>query len=215
MMTIRARYFDDFLKECVPPVSQVVLMAAGLDTRAYRLAWPAHSFVFEVDQPEVLAYKERILRDVPPGCNRSAVTADLTGEWADRLVAGGFDPSRASVWLLEGFLFYLTPANISRIVDAVTGLAAVGSRMGFDIINGAMLTSAWTRAWVDMQTAWGAPWIGTLEDPVGFLGERGWHASLTQAGEEDANYGRWRLPILPLLASDVPHDWFVTAEKLP
>jgi hypothetical protein len=95
----------------------------------------------------------------------------------------------------------------------VTRLAAPGSRLGFDVINGAMLISPWTRPWVDMQAAAGAPWIGTMDDPVGFLAARGWRASLTQAGQPDASHGRWRLPVIPTAMPDMPHDWFVTAER--
>jgi len=213
VMAIRARFFDDFLRRHAPGVHQVILLAAGLDTRSFRLSWPENTTVFELDQPEVLDRKERVLVGVKPVCSRHVVGVDLTGDWTGRLVDIGFDVSMPSLWLLEGFLFYLTPTDIDRMIDRVTDLAAVGSRMGFDIINGAMLTSSWTRAWVAMQEASGAPWIGTLDDPAQFLADRGWQAALTQAGEADADYGRWRLPILPVLAPDLPHDWFVTARR--
>jgi hypothetical protein len=80
-------------------------------------------------------------------------------------------------------------------------------------VNGLVLTSPWTRPWVEMQAAAGAPWIGTMDDPVGFLAGRGWSASLTQAGQSDANHGRWTLPELPTTMPDVPHSWLVTAER--
>jgi hypothetical protein len=85
--------------------------------------------------------------------------------------------------------------------------------MGFDIINSTVLTSPWTRPWVEMQANAGAPWIGTLDDPVGFLAARGWQATLSQAGEPDANHGRWALPVLPAAMPGVPHNWLVTALK--
>jgi hypothetical protein len=64
-----------------------------------------------------------------------------------------------------------------------------------------------------MQAAAGAPWLGTIEDPVGFLAERGWAPSLTQAGQPDADYGRWTLPVVPTSVPDFPHYWFVTATR--
>ena len=79
--------------------------------------------------------------------------------------------------------------------------------------NHAVLTSPWTRPWVEMQAQAGAPWIGTLDDPVAFLAERGWTATLTQAGAPDAHYGRWTLPVLPTTAPDMPHNWYVTAHR--
>ena len=95
----------------------------------------------------------------------------------------------------------------------MTDLAVPGSQIGFDIINGPMLTSPWTRSWVDMQADAGAPWIGTMDDPVRFLADRGWQATLTQAGQPDANHGRWSLPVIPTTMPDMPHNWFVTAQK--
>lgn len=85
--------------------------------------------------------------------------------------------------------------------------------MGFDIINGVVLTSPWTRPWVEMQAAAGAPWIGTMDDPVRSLAERGWQATLTQAGQPDANHGRWPLPIIPTTMPGMPHNWYVTAAR--
>jgi methyltransferase (TIGR00027 family) len=216
-MAIRTRFFDDFLQDVSRQraIRQVVLMAAGLDTRAFRLSWPVGTCLFELDQPEVLQYKEQVLRlaGARPACQRQLIEADLTSPWQEMLLGGNFDPQRPSIWLLEGFLFYLSNESITQVIDGVTGLAAPGSWMGFDIINGAMLTSTWTRPWVEMQASMGAPWIGTLDDPQGFLAQRGWRAALTQAGASDANYGRWQLPVLPVVAPELPHNWFVTAQK--
>jgi len=216
-IVLRTRYFDDWLGLVTgrDAIRQVGLMAAGLDTRAYRLGWPDQTRLFELDQPTVLRHKEEVLRAVGAlsTCARHAVEADLTGSWADALLEAGFDRAQPSSWLLEGFLFYLPGAAIARLLDEVTDLAAPGSRMGFDIINGPMLTSPWTRPWVDMQAKAGAPWIGTMDDPVGSLAERGWRATLTQAGQPEANHGRWSLPVIPTTMPEMPHNWFVTAQK--
>ena len=80
-------------------------------------------------------------------------------------------------------------------------------------MNGAVLTSPWTRPWVEMQAAAGAPWVGTMEDPIAFLAQRGWQAGLTQAGQPDVDHGRWTLPVLPLTQPDIPHSWLVTAVR--
>ena len=71
-----------------------------------------------------------------------------------------------------------------------------------------------TKAWVEMQTASGAPWIGTLDDPAAFLAARGWEAALTQAGAPDANHGRWTLPVVPPTLPNFPHNWYVTARRV-
>lgn len=216
-IVLRTRYFDDFLQRITSQeaIRQVALPGAGLDTRAFRLSWPAGVRLFELDQPEVLVYKEDTLRDAGamPKCERQVVGADLTEPWREKLVQVGFDPQQPSAWLLEGFLFYLPVDSIMGLLDEVTALAASGSWLGFDIINHAILTHPLTRPWVEMQAQLGAPWIGWLDNPVAFLAQRGWRASLSQAGQPDANYGRWPLPVIPTTAPDMPHNWFVTAEK--
>jgi O-methyltransferase involved in polyketide biosynthesis len=115
--------------------------------------------------------------------------------------------------LLEGFLHYLPNEKITRILDEITSLATPGSWMGFDIINSAMLTSPWTRQWVETLAQSGTPWIGTMDDPETFLAMRDWKATLTQAGEEEANYGRWPYPVRPRTRPDMPRNWLVTAQK--
>lgn len=216
-MILRIRYFDDFLQRVTreESIKQVILMAAGLDTRAYRLAWPAGTNVFELDQPAFLQEKEQILHsaDARTKCARDALGADLTGPWKEALIEAGFESSSPSVWLLEGFLFYISTESISHLLDEMNSLSAEGSWLGFDIINSITLTSPYTHQWVEMQANSGAPWIATLDDPSGFLAARGWKSSLSQAGAPDANHSRWHLPIIPVTMPDMPHNWFVTARK--
>lgn len=217
-IVLRTRYFDDRLLEAVQEhgLRQVVLAAAGLDTRAYRLVWPAGVRLFELDQAEVLLCKQLALAGAgaQPACERITAAADLAGSWRQALVEAGFNPAQPAAWLLEGFLFYLSSEQLVCVLEEVTALAAPGSWLGFDIINSAMLTSPLTQKWVEMQAAAGAPWKGALDDPVGFLSERGWAARLTQAGAPDANHGRWRLPVIPVEAPGFPHNWYVTAQRL-
>lgn len=217
-MLLRTRYFDEFLQRTCweNAIRQVVLVAAGLDTRAFRLEWPSGTCIFEMDLPAVLEYKDRVLRGqgTQPSCERRTIAADLTQPWKNTLLAAGFEPAQTAAWLLEGFLFYLPSDTISSILDEVNSLATEGSWMGFDVINSEMLRSPLTRAWIEMQSQSGAPWLGTLDDPQGFLTARGWQASLTQAGAPDANYGRWTYPIIPTAMPNMPHNWFVTARKI-
>lgn len=102
-MIIRARFFDDFLLQVTTTdgVRQVVLLAAGLDTRWYGLSWPGRVQVFELDQPAVLDRKQDILdrAGAKPRCARRAVGADLTGRWTTALLDAGFDPRARSCWL--------------------------------------------------------------------------------------------------------------------
>jgi methyltransferase (TIGR00027 family) len=101
-MIIRARFFDNFLQRVTGTggVRQVVLLAAGLDTRGYRLSWPDWVQVFELDQPGVLDRKQHILdgAGAEPRCARRAVGADLTGRWTTALLDAGFDARALSGW---------------------------------------------------------------------------------------------------------------------
>lgn len=214
---LRTRYFDDYLRRISHEnaIRQIVLVAAGLDTRAFRLDWPASTCIFEMDQPAVLEYKEQVLRSMAaqPGCERHTIAADLTQPWKAALVEAGFDPQKPSGWLLEGFLFYLPNDSITYILDEAASLSSPGSWVGFDVINSSMLSSPLTTQWIEMQARSGAPWVGTLDDPQEFLSARGWQANLTQAGASDANYGRWTYPVIPTTMPNMPHNWFVTAKK--
>lgn len=217
-MVIRTRYFDDFLKDAVwkRGMRQVVLLAAGLDTRAYRLNWAPETHLFELDQAHVLQEKQQVLETAGtnPACARTPVPVDLTRGWDDALLAAGFDAARPTVWLMEGFLFYLPPEQIPPLFERVSRLSAVGSRVGFDIINHLTLTSPYTKNWIEMQVKLGAPWLGWLDNPQGFMTGYGWRAALSQPGAQDANYGRWMMPVVPLAAPDLPHNWYVKATKV-
>jgi len=216
-IVLRTRYFDDFLLRIASQdgIRQIVLLAAGLDTRAFRLGWPNNSLFFELDQSEVLRHKERILRTagVVAKCERCVMEADLSADLEGLLIKAGFEPHRPSAWLLEGFLFYLPNETTIQLFDKINSLTAKGSRLGFDLINSSVLTSPYTKPWIEMQAKSGALWIGTMDDPEKVLSRLGWSASLTQAGAADANHGRWKLPVIPTKMPDMPHNWYVMAEK--
>lgn len=214
---VRTRFFDDYFQRIISTsdIRQIVLMAAGLDTRAFRLPWHEGTKVFELDQPQVLQYKEQVLSSAgaQPTSERHTIEVDLTGPWTEALIKAGFDPQQPSAWLVEGLLPYIPSESIERIFDEITHLAAPGSWLGFDTVNSAMLTSQWTRQFVEELARSGTPWISTMDDPEDFLARRGWKATIHQMGDEETNYGRWQFPVAPLGMPDIPRSWFVTAQK--
>jgi methyltransferase (TIGR00027 family) len=220
-IVIRTRYFDDWLRAVAVegPLRQVVLLGAGLDTRAWRLSWPVGVVVYELDRAEVLQAKAATLAGAgseagaEPACDRRPVAADLASDWGPALRDAGFDRALPAAWLVEGVLFYLPEGVIHGVLEIVSSLAAPGSRLGFDIVNAAVLVSPYTKVWIDMQAAAGAPWIGAMDDPGAVLASLGWSAALTQPGEPAANHGRWTLPVPPASMPDLPHSWYVTAER--
>src|SRR5947209_4344947 len=132
-MGLRTKYFDDYLLAAVASgVRQVVILASGLDARAYRLGWPADTVVYEIDQPQVIEFKTRTLADLgaEPTATRRAVAIDLRGDWPAALQAAGLDAGAPTAWLAEGLLIYLPPEAQDRLFDSITALSAPGSKIG-------------------------------------------------------------------------------------
>ncbi|MEU4806200.1 SAM-dependent methyltransferase [Actinosynnema sp. NPDC023587] len=133
---LRTRVLDDFTEASADAgAHQVVLLGAGLDSRAYRLRWPAGSTVFEVDRAAVLEFKQGVLREMraTPEPVRTPVAADLRLDWARALLDAGFDPARPTTWLAEGLLLYLPAAAEEALIARVDRLSAPGSRCAYEI----------------------------------------------------------------------------------
>ncbi|WP_029117223.1 class I SAM-dependent methyltransferase [Mycobacterium sp. URHB0044] len=136
-MAARTRYFDKFFAEAADAgIRQAVILASGLDARAYRLDWPAGMTVFEIDQPEVIAFKTTTLAGLgaEPKAELRTVAIDLRDDWPTALKAAGFDVTKPSAWIAEGLLGYLPPEAQDRLLDAVTALSAPGSRLGTEAV---------------------------------------------------------------------------------
>ncbi|MCW2513229.1 MAG: hypothetical protein JWR11_2271 [Mycobacterium sp.] len=130
-MAVRTMFFDDFFLDATSAgISQAVILASGLDSRAYRLAWPAGTTVYEIDQPEVIEFKSRTLAELgaAPTAYRRTVSIDLREDWPTALKQAGFDPQKPTAWSAEGLLGYLPPEAQDTLLNTVTELSAVGSR---------------------------------------------------------------------------------------
>jgi methyltransferase (TIGR00027 family) len=164
---LRTRFFDDrLLAACRSGCRQVVLLAAGLDTRAYRLAWPPGVRVFELDLAEVVAFKDRVLEGcrASPRCERTTVPVDLVQDWASPLVAAGFEPTEPAAWLVEGLLVYLSSGEVARLLTLVGDLSAPRSQLFFDhgeIADSVLLAHAGTMPGMER---FSALWKGGLGD---------------------------------------------------
>jgi methyltransferase (TIGR00027 family) len=119
-------------------IRQVVILAAGLDARAYRLPWPAGTVVYEIDQPQVIAFKTTTLAGLgaEPTADRRTVAIDLRQDWPTALREAGFDPDRPTAWIAEGLLGYLPPDAQDRLLDNITALSTPGSRFATESIAG-------------------------------------------------------------------------------
>ncbi|OMC16650.1 SAM-dependent methyltransferase [Mycolicibacter heraklionensis] len=136
-MAVRTRFFDDhFLSATRSGIRQAVILAAGLDSRAYRLDWPAGTVVYEVDLPDVIDFKTTTLDGLgaQPTADRRTVAVDLRDDWPSALRAAGFDPQAPTVWSAEGLLIYLQPDAQDALFDTITSLSAPGSRVACEFI---------------------------------------------------------------------------------
>jgi methyltransferase (TIGR00027 family) len=192
-LAIRTRFFDDQTRAaCDAGIGQVVLLAAGLDCRAFRLTWPAGVRLFELDLPGTLAFKESVL--VTAGavarCARAVVAADLRGPWADTLICAGFRPDTATGWFAEGLLPYLDRTDSDRLLSTVTELSAPGSRAGFDHIDTTAAERPAMRATSDAVRQMGARLVPTGASPADWLTGHGWAVTVSRVPALGAGYGR-------------------------
>jgi methyltransferase (TIGR00027 family) len=200
-VAIRTRFFDDYLlAACAAGCRQVVLLAAGMDTRGYRLDWAAGTRLFEIDQPDVLAFKDAVLtsRDAIPRCHRVARAADLRQNWAGVLLDSGLRPSERTAWLAEGLLIYLTAEEAGQLFATITGLSAPGSTIAFEYTDylsdntGTSADSPVSRArTMPGMSRITALWKGGLgAEPPDWLGRHGWRIQIHGIGPVAASYHR-------------------------
>ena len=206
-VTVRTRLYDDYLAGA--GCRQVVLVAAGLDARAYRLAWPPGVRLFEIDLPEVLAFKDDVLRShaAEPRCERIPLAADLRGDWPAALVAAGYRPQEPTAWLIEGLLIYLSAEEAAGLFTAVSGLSAPGSRLAFE--HGDMAESPLIAQVRDLptMTQFAAMLKGGLgaEAPA-WLERHGWRVEIHKFSDVAAAAGR---PV-----PDSSYGGFITASLI-
>jgi len=136
-MTVRTRWFDTlFTDAATASVRQAVILAAGLDARAFRLPWPDGTTVYELDQPEVIDFKTKTLIDLgaQPKADRRTIAIDLRNDWPKALLDNGFDVSQPTAWIAEGLLIYLPPEAQDLLFDRINELSAPGSRVATEHI---------------------------------------------------------------------------------
>ncbi|MFI6170337.1 class I SAM-dependent methyltransferase [Nocardia sp. NPDC051052] len=129
---VRTKFYDEFFLDATNAgIRQVVILASGLDSRAYRLPWPAGTVVYELDQPQVIEFKTRTLAhlDAAPTADRRVAAVDLRDDWPTALRTAGFDPAQPTAWSAEGLLGYLPPEAQDRLLDTITKLSVPGSRV--------------------------------------------------------------------------------------
>jgi methyltransferase (TIGR00027 family) len=208
-MAARTRYFDDFFADAAAAgIRQAVILASGLDARAYRLDWPAGTTVFEIDQPEVIEFKATTLAGLgaEPKADLRTVAIDLREDWPAALKAAGFDTAKPAAWIAEGLYGYLPPEAQDRLLDAITALSAPGSRLGSEAVpNTADLdsdnvrekmresTAKWREHGFDLDFSELA-FQGERNEVGEYLGARGWTSIATPMAELLGSHGFDAIP---------------------
>jgi len=203
-MAARTRFFDDFFLDATAAgIRQVVILASGLDSRAYRLPWPAGTTVYEIDQPQVIDFKTATLAGLgaEPAADRRTVAIDLRGDWPAALRRAGFDAGRPTAWIAEGLLGYLPPDAQDRLLDNITALSAPTSRFGTEgVANTSQqnqeqikermktVSARWKDHGLDLDMI-DLIYFGDRNDAAAYLGTHGWETTASSTRELFAEYG--------------------------
>ena len=197
---IRIRFFDDVAQDGAGHgIRQIVLPAAGMDARAYRLSWPDGTAFYELDHPELLSIKGQILerQSLAPKCKRVTVGTDLNQDWARLVFDSGFDANQTSMWLIEGLFYYLDEPAVNHVLKEIFGLAAPNSVLVTDLVSRSLLTSPWMQHALKAIEEQGMGWRFGTDDPAALFAKHGWDVEIKEPGVEGARYDPRRFPNQP------------------
>jgi methyltransferase (TIGR00027 family) len=222
---VQTRFFDEFFSSAADRgIRQAVIVAAGLDSRAYRLNWPSGTPVFEVDQPKVLEFKERVLAEhaAEPAAERKHVAADLRDDWSIPLRAAGFDPQTPTAWSVEGILPYLTGDAQDILFTRIGDLSAPGSRLGIGALGSCLdqnRLAALEEAHPGLSLSGDVNFSDLTYDdaaktkPAQWLAEHGWAVDPVRTNPElQADYGQTP-PEVDLQVDQIMHSEYITATR--
>ncbi len=201
VMAVRTKFFDDFfLTSTTAGIRQAVILASGLDSRAYRLPWPPGTVVYEIDQQAVIGFKTGTLSALgaKPAAEHRPVAVDLRDDWPAALRANGFDASQPTAWSAEGLLAYLPPDAQDRLFDHITALSANGSRLATEFHpDGPAAIAERQKVMADQWKARGLDldlstlmYHGERTPATDYLAAHGWRLSTQTRTEVFAAYGR-------------------------
>ena len=213
-IVVRTKFFDEaLLRAHADGVSQVAILAAGMDARAFRLPWQRDAVVYEVDQPHMIATKDERLAGEQTSCRRVAVGVDLADDWPKVLQAHGFNLWSKTLWLIEGLLQYIDASDVERLFARVDALSAPGSVLLYDVVGKTMLEASFMQPTLEFMAKLGARWTFGSDTPAALVEDRGWTATVTDAAEPGNRWNRWMHPPVPADVPGAPRGYFVEAVK--
>ncbi|MFY2860465.1 class I SAM-dependent methyltransferase [Mycobacterium sp. THU-M104] len=198
-ITVRTRFFDDFFIQAGGSgIRQAVILASGLDTRAYRLPWQAGTVVYEIDQPAVIEFKTQTLAGLgaEPAAQRRTVAIDLRDDWPAALQAAGFDAGQPTAWSAEGLLVYLPPEAQDRLFDNIAALSAAGSLIATEHLDLRRIPSDWAQKLTERSRRLGSNidlaelfYTGDRNTAAEYLGGHGWQVDIRTTEQAYAENG--------------------------
>ena len=196
-LAIRTVAIDRLVQETIAlGVDTVINIAAGMDTRPYRLALPQHLRWIEIDYPHVLEYKEAQLKDERPNCQLERIPADLADASQRRkLFADLGARTKNATIITEGFIAYLKNDDAAAISHDLFGIPSFRYWIQ-DFYQGKKRNSRHSREIAKHLE--NAPWQFTVSNPVEWFSEHGWkvHQKLFVMDEAD-RVGRDFPPLFP------------------
>ncbi|MGQ4515386.1 SAM-dependent methyltransferase [Streptomyces sp. DW26H14] len=216
-IAIRTRYLDEGIQQILADndIQQIVFVAAGMDTRPFRLGWPDDATVYEVDFPALLEEKRHRLGKLSarPRVTRKEVAVDLRKEWLPELEAAGFDRGRPTLWVVEGLMFFLTEEQATNLLRTLGSASAPGSWLGVDFVSKALLRSPFSRDFRRNLTEDGTPWLFGTDEPEEYLASVGWKArDVKEPGEASTAHEDWPFEVQPRDRKGPSRSWLVRAE---
>jgi methyltransferase (TIGR00027 family) len=222
---VQTRFFDEFfMSSAQRGIRQAVIVAAGLDSRTYRLRWPSGTTVFEVDQPKVLEFKQRVLAEhgAEPAAHRIEVAADLRDDWSIPLRAAGFDPQHPTAWSVEGILPYLTGDAQDTLFTRIGELSAAGSRLAIGALGSCLdedRLAAMEETYPGLNLSGDVKFSAlTYSDaektkPAAWLADHGWAVEPVRTNPElQAEYGRTPTEV-DVLVDQMMHSEYISATR--
>lgn len=211
-IAIRTAYMDSRIEAALNGgVRQFVFLAAGMDSRAYRMTFPNGTKIFELDRKEVFNYKQKKLGNIALKCERITLAVDLKDDWKNKLIEAGFKTSEPTLWLVEGLLMYLEELQVVNLLNQINQLATKNDIMLFDILTRTLLEAPYMQNQLKFLESIGAPWYFGVDEPEEFMKKFGWDSVATQAGEFAPT--RWPFPTAPRSVPNVPRGFYIEARK--
>lgn len=211
-IAIRTAFMDSRIESALKSgMRQFVFLAAGMDSRAYRMNFPKGTKIFELDREEVFNYKHNKLKTIEPKCERISIATDLKLEWKNTLIESGFKVNEPTLWLVEGLLMYLEESDVVYLLNQINQMSMKNDIMLFDCLTRTLIEAPYMQNQLKFLASIGAPWHFGVNEPEEFMKKFGWDATATQAGEFAPT--RWPFPTVPRSVPNVPRGFYIEAKK--